>query len=64
MAIVGPNGAGKTTLIKAVLGLVPLAAGRVLVDGRAVPAPAETRGLRPPARERGLGLPDHRRSTW
>ncbi|OZC04171.1 metal ABC transporter ATP-binding protein [Rubricoccus marinus] len=32
-AIVGPNGAGKTTFIKAVLGLVPLAAGRVLVLG-------------------------------
>jgi manganese/zinc/iron transport system ATP- binding protein len=34
MAIVGPNGAGKTTLIKAVLGLVRPAAGRVLVHGR------------------------------
>ncbi len=31
MAIVGPNGAGKTTLIKAILGLVPKAAGRILV---------------------------------
>lgn len=28
-AIVGPNGAGKTTLIKAALGLVPTASGRV-----------------------------------
>ncbi len=34
MAIVGPNGAGKTTLIKAILGLVRPAAGRVLVHGR------------------------------
>ncbi len=34
MAIVGPNGAGKTTLIKAMLGLVPTAAGRVLFYGR------------------------------
>ena len=34
MAIVGPNGAGKTTLIKAILGLVPAAAGQVLIDGR------------------------------
>jgi manganese/zinc/iron transport system ATP- binding protein len=33
-AIVGPNGAGKTTLIRAILGLVPVAAGRVQVDGR------------------------------
>ena len=34
MAIVGPNGAGKSTLIKAMLGLVRPAAGRVLVHGR------------------------------
>ncbi|MEM6287685.1 MAG: metal ABC transporter ATP-binding protein [Bacteroidota bacterium] len=34
MAIVGPNGAGKTTLIKAILGLVPTAAGRVEVLGQ------------------------------
>lgn len=33
-AIVGPNGAGKTTLIKAVLGLVKPAAGRIRVLGR------------------------------
>jgi manganese/zinc/iron transport system ATP- binding protein len=33
MALVGPNGAGKTTLLKAVLGLVPRAAGRVRVFG-------------------------------
>ncbi|MBK8431800.1 MAG: metal ABC transporter ATP-binding protein [Chloroflexi bacterium] len=34
-AIVGPNGAGKTTLIKAILGLIPPAAGNVLVYGKA-----------------------------
>jgi manganese/zinc/iron transport system ATP- binding protein len=34
MAIVGPNGAGKTTLIKAALGLLKPAAGRVLIHGR------------------------------
>lgn len=34
MAIVGPNGAGKTTLIKAVLGLVRVAAGHVLIHGK------------------------------
>ena len=34
MGIVGPNGAGKTTLIKAILGLVSPAAGRILVRGR------------------------------
>ncbi len=34
MAIVGPNGAGKTTLIKAILGLLPIAAGQVLIYGQ------------------------------
>jgi manganese/zinc/iron transport system ATP- binding protein len=34
VAIVGPNGAGKSTLIKAVLGLVPLASGRIAVFGK------------------------------
>ena len=33
MAVVGPNGAGKSTLLKAVLGLVPKAAGVVKVFG-------------------------------
>jgi manganese/zinc/iron transport system ATP- binding protein len=33
MAILGPNGAGKSTLIKAILGLVPPAAGRVEIHG-------------------------------
>src|SRR5262245_43485884 len=35
-AIVGPNGAGKSTLIKAALGLVPMASGRVEVFGQPV----------------------------
>ncbi len=33
VAILGPNGAGKSTLVKAVLGLLPLAAGAVSVLG-------------------------------
>jgi manganese/zinc/iron transport system ATP- binding protein len=41
MAIVGPNGAGKSTLIKAMLGLIRAAAGRVLFFGR--PAAEERR---------------------
>ena len=33
VAILGPNGAGKSTLVKAAVGLVPISAGRVLLDG-------------------------------
>jgi zinc/manganese transport system ATP-binding protein len=34
VAVLGPNGAGKSTLIRAVLGLLPLAAGEASVLGR------------------------------
>ncbi|MDZ4675423.1 MAG: ABC transporter ATP-binding protein [Gemmatimonadota bacterium] len=34
MAVVGPNGSGKTTMLRALLGLVPLSAGLVRLDGR------------------------------
>ncbi|CAL9331526.1 Manganese transport system ATP-binding protein MntB [Streptomyces sp. enrichment culture] len=34
VGLIGPNGAGKTTLLRAALGLVPLAAGEVAVEGR------------------------------
>jgi len=36
IAVVGPNGAGKSTLLKAILGLVPLASGRVEIFGRSL----------------------------
>ena len=34
VAVLGPNGAGKSTLVKAVAGLVPVSAGRVLLQGQ------------------------------
>jgi manganese/iron transport system ATP-binding protein len=33
VAVVGPNGAGKSTLFKAVIGLLPLASGRIQING-------------------------------
>lgn len=42
MAVVGPNGAGKTTFVKALLGLLPISAGRI----RFFDAPYEARRQR------------------
>ncbi len=36
VALVGANGAGKSSLLKALMGLVPPATGRILLDGREV----------------------------
>jgi iron complex transport system ATP-binding protein len=36
VAVTGPNGSGKTTLVNALLGLVPLEAGKSLLDGKPV----------------------------
>ena len=34
--LLGPNGAGKSTLVKAIAGLVPVAAGEILADGASI----------------------------
>jgi zinc/manganese transport system ATP-binding protein len=50
VAVLGPNGAGKSTLLKVLLGLVPVAAGRVRVLGE-----------RPGVRSRRIGYLPQRR---
>lgn len=47
--IIGPNGAGKSTLIKAIAGIIPVSAGRVVLNGR------DITGIRPDQMA-GLGL--------
>lgn len=37
-AIIGPNGAGKSTLLKAILNLMPIAAGTILIHGQSYSA--------------------------
>ena len=59
LGVLGPNGAGKTTLLKAGLGLLPLEAGEVRLQGRAV------RSLSEAERARLVGyLPQERRVGW
>ena len=72
VAVLGPNGSGKTTLLRVLLGLQPLHAGAVLVEGhpparggRAIGYIPQQKGLAEdlPLRARdlvGLGLDGHR----
>ncbi|GAA1662055.1 metal ABC transporter ATP-binding protein [Microbacterium lacus] len=39
VAVLGPSGSGKTTLLRSILGLEPLSAGTITVDGRPVHGP-------------------------
>jgi branched-chain amino acid transport system ATP-binding protein len=57
LCLLGRNGAGKTTTLKAIMGLVPLTAGRILLDGETISAlPAHE------AAKRGIGyIPQGRR---
>jgi branched-chain amino acid transport system ATP-binding protein len=49
--VIGPNGAGKTTLLSAVAGLIPCAAGEVLLDGAPISGAAVEENV-----ARGLAL--------
>jgi NitT/TauT family transport system ATP-binding protein len=45
VALVGPSGCGKSTLLYLVGGFLPLAEGRITVDGDAVVGPSPQRGI-------------------
>jgi molybdate transport system ATP-binding protein len=60
IAVVGPNGAGKTTLVRALAGLVPLDAGRVVIDGTTVEDPAAHLRIPPERRSVGVVFQEHR----
>jgi molybdate transport system ATP-binding protein len=54
VGLLGPNGAGKSTLLAALAGLLPLAGGRVVLDGEVLEDPRA--GVRLPPERRGLGV--------
>ena len=53
VAVVGESGSGKSSLVRSALGLVPAAAGRVLLSGAALPRDVNDRSL---ATRRGMQL--------
>ncbi|HEY4377469.1 MAG TPA: ATP-binding cassette domain-containing protein, partial [Acidimicrobiales bacterium] len=56
VAVLGPNGVGKSTLIKAVLGVLPLASGRLRVLGAAPGSANDRIGYLPQRRNFDAGL--------
>jgi molybdate transport system ATP-binding protein len=58
VAVVGPNAAGKSTLLAALAGLVPLATGRVALDGDVLEDPASATFVPPERRSVGLVFQD------
>lgn len=60
IAILGENGAGKTTLARAIMGLVPLRAGSIHVDGRRI----DTLPVHERARHVGLVFQDPSRQLF
>ena len=54
LALLGPNGSGKSTTLRALVGLLPLAGGRVVLDGTVLEDPAQR--VKIPAEKRPIGL--------
>ncbi len=54
LALLGPNGSGKSTTLRALVGLLPLAGGRVILDGTVLEDPAQH--VKIPAEKRPIGL--------
>ena len=59
LALLGPNGSGKSTTLRALVGLLPLAGGRVVLDGTILEDPAQHIKIPPEKRPIGLMFQDY-----
>jgi molybdate transport system ATP-binding protein len=59
LALLGPNGSGKSTTLRAIVGLLPLAGGRVVLDGTVLEDPAERTRVPPEKRPISLMFQDY-----
>jgi molybdate transport system ATP-binding protein len=50
LALLGPNGSGKSTTLQAMMGLLPLAGGRIVLDGTVLDDPAQRTRVAPEQR--------------
>jgi ABC-type Fe3+/spermidine/putrescine transport system ATPase subunit len=59
VALLGPNGSGKSTVLRALMGLLPLAGGRVVLDGTVLDDPAQHTRVPPEKRPIALMFQDY-----
>jgi molybdate transport system ATP-binding protein len=59
VALLGPNGSGKSTILRTLMGLLPLAGGRVVLDGTVLEDPAQQVKVAPEKRPIGLMFQDY-----
>jgi len=59
LALLGPNGSGKSTTLRALVGLLPLAGGRVVLDGTVLEDPDQRVKIPPEKRPIGLMFQDY-----
>ena len=57
VGLIGPNGSGKSTLLRAVLGVVPVIAGTILVNGKAPSQQRDCIAYLPQRQQVALDLP-------
>jgi len=58
-ALLGPNGSGKSSILRAMAGLLPLAGGRIVLDGTVLEDPAQRARVPPDKRPVALMFQDY-----